>query len=240
MRPCELRRSSSASLCRPVLWARIRTLSERPSPSRPRSKKATENSRSRQLDEALARYPREAGFFNLRGVLHAQRSELEDARADFQHAVDLAPGLTPAWQNLARACQLTTDRDSSATSCAVRAWQNVLRLRPADPEARTSLATLYEWQGKFAESLREIEKLPPGESSGSALLALRCADMAGLHRTREAEELAQRVTRTAGFSEADVTAIFPCLHRARVRPWWSLWWNRWMLKRAPPPPACGS
>src|SRR4029077_16750156 len=84
-------------------------------------------------------------------------------------------------------------------------------LRPADPEAHTSLATLYEWQGKFSESLREIEKLPPGEASGSTLLALRCADLVGMHRTREAEELAQRVARTPGFSEADVTAIFPVL-----------------------------
>src|SRR5437764_14307115 len=39
---------------------------------------------SRQLVEALARHPREAGFLNLRGVLHAQRSEFDEARADFQ------------------------------------------------------------------------------------------------------------------------------------------------------------
>lgn len=166
---------------------------------------------SRQLDEALARHPREAGFFNLRGVLHAQRAELDDARADFQQAVHLAPGLTPAWQNLARACQLTTDRDASATSCAVSAWKNVLRLRPADREARTSLATLYEWQGKFAESLREIEKLPLDETSRSTVLGLRCANLAGLHRTHEAEDVARRLALTPGFSEADVTAIFPVL-----------------------------
>jgi Flp pilus assembly protein TadD len=203
---------SAALLCAvPVLWGQNPDIERTTESIQAAIQKGDPQSASRQLDEALARYPREAGFFNLRGVLHAQRSELEDARADFQHAVDLAPGLTPAWQNLARACQLTTDRDSSATSCAVRAWQNVLRLRPADPEARTSLATLYEWQGKFAESLREIEKLPPGEASRSTLLALRCADMAGLHRTHEAEELAERVTRAPGFSEADVTAIFPVL-----------------------------
>jgi tetratricopeptide (TPR) repeat protein len=88
-------------------------------------------------------------------------------------------------------------------------------LRPADPEARASLATLYEWQGKFTESLREIEKLPPVEASGSALLALRCADLVGLHRTREAEEIARRITHDSGFTEADVTAIFPVLESKR-------------------------
>ena len=203
---------SAALLCAvPVLWGQKPDLEQTTESIQAALQKGDQQGAARQLDEALARYPREAGFFNLRGVLHAQRSELEDARADFQHAVDLAPSLTPAWQNLARACQLTTDRDSSATSCAVRAWQNVLRLRPADAEARSSLATLYEWQGKFAESLREIEKLPPGEASRSAVLALRCADLVGLHRTHEAEELTERLVRTSGFSEADVAAIFPVL-----------------------------
>jgi tetratricopeptide (TPR) repeat protein len=203
---------SAALLCAvPFLWGQNPDIERTTESIQAAIQNGDQKDASRQLDEALARYPREAGFFNLRGVLHAQRSELADARADFQRAVNLAPGLTPAWQNLARACQLTTDRDSSATSCAVRAWQNVLRLRPADPEAHTSLATLYEWQGKFTESLREIEKLPLGEASRSTLLALRCADLAGLHQTQEAEELAQRVARTPGFSEADVTAIFPVL-----------------------------
>jgi tetratricopeptide (TPR) repeat protein len=203
---------SAALLCAvPFLWGQEKDIERTTESIQAAIQNGDQNDASRQLDAALARYPREAGFFNLRGVLHAQRSELDDARADFQHAVDLAPGLTPAWQNLARACQLATDRDSSATSCAVRAWQNVLRLRPADPEARTSLATLYEWQGKFTESLREIEKLPPGEASRSTVLALRCADLVGMHRTREAEEIARRIVRTPGFTESDVTAIFPVL-----------------------------
>jgi len=207
---------SAALLCAvPVLWGQNPDIERTTESIQAAIQNGNQKDASRQLDEALARYPREAGFFNLRGVLHAQRSELEDARADFQQAVNLSPGLTPAWQNLARACQLTTGRDSSATSCAVRAWQNVLRLRPADPEARVSLATLYEWQGKFAESLREIEKLPPGEASRSALLALRCADLVGLHRTHEAEDVAHQVARTHGFSEADVTAIFPVLESTK-------------------------
>jgi len=143
---------SAALLCAvPLLWVEKPNIDATIESIQAALQKGDQPSASRQLDEALARHPREAGFFNLRGVLHAQRLEYEAARADFQQAVHLAPGLTPAWQNLARACQLTTDRDASATSCAVSAWQNVLRLRPADREAITSLATVYEWQGKFAE-----------------------------------------------------------------------------------------
>ena len=166
---------------------------------------------SKLLTEAFARYPKEAALLNLRGVIHAQRSELAEARADFQQAVRLAPDLTPAWQNLGRACQLMTDRDSASTSCAIGAWEHVLHERPADGEARTALITLYEWQGKFADSLREMERLPAGEAPSSALLALRCADLEGLHRSLEAAETAQRLIRAADFSEADAISIFPVL-----------------------------
>lgn len=166
---------------------------------------------SKLLAEAFARYPKEAGLLNLRGVIHAQRSELAEARADFQQAVRLAPALTPAWQNLGRACQLMTDRDASAAPCAIDAWQRVLRELPADVEARTALTTLYEWQGKFADSLREMDRLPAGAASRSALLALRCADLQGLHRSQEAAETAQRLVRAADFSEADVASIYPVL-----------------------------
>jgi len=170
---------------------------------------------SRLLAAALAKYPREAGLLNLRGVMHAQQSELVEARADFQQAVQLSPGLTPAWQNLARACQLMSVRDSSAMSCAAGAWEQVLRVRPADAEAMSSLATLYEWQGKFADSLRALEKLPPGEASLPSLLALRCGDLAGLHRTQEAAQAAQGLARAADFSEADADSIFPVLESTR-------------------------
>ena len=169
---------------------------------------------SRQLTEALAKYPREAGLLNLRGVLHAQRSELAEARADFQQAVRLSPGLTPAWQNLARACQLMSDRDLSAMSCAAGAWEHVLRARPADPEAGSSLATVYEWQGKFADSLRVLDRLQP-EASLPSLLALRCGDLAGLDRTQEAAQAAQTLARAADFSEADADSIFPVLESTR-------------------------
>jgi len=143
--------------------------------------------------------------------MHAQRSEVAEAQADFQQAVRLSPGLTPAWQNLARACQLMSDRDSLAMSCAAGAWEHVLRARPGDAEARSSLATVYEWQGRFAESLRAMETLPPVEASLPSLLALRCGDLAGLHRTHEATQAAESLARAADFSEGDADSIFPVL-----------------------------
>ncbi len=70
----------------------------------------------RLLTAAMAQYPNDAGLLNLRGVMHAQKNELAEARKDFERAVKLAPGLIPAWQNLARACQF-----EMAPGCGERA-----------------------------------------------------------------------------------------------------------------------
>ncbi|HLY16870.1 MAG TPA: tetratricopeptide repeat protein [Bryobacteraceae bacterium] len=169
----------------------------------------------RLVDDALTRHPLEAGLINLRGIIHAQRAEMAEAREDFQQAARLAPGLLPAWRNLARACQILTDHDSTATTCAAEAWEHVVRALPDDTEALTALATVFEWQGKFADSLRELAKLPPAENSRTSLLALRCGDLAGLDRNAEAADVAASLARAEDFSEEDGASIFPVLASAR-------------------------
>jgi tetratricopeptide (TPR) repeat protein len=165
----------------------------------------------RKISEAMAAYPKDGGLLNLRGVIHAQQNELSEARKDFERAVTLTPGLTPAWQNLGRACQLSKGRGAADSRCAEDAWQRVLKVRPGDPEARLSLAAVYERQGKYADSLREIERLQVDEGARSPALALRCADLAGLDRIKEAGETAERLKGAPEFSEADVESILPSL-----------------------------
>ena len=165
----------------------------------------------RKISEAMAAYPNDGGLLNLRGVIHAQQNELADARKDFERAVTLTPGLTPAWQNLARSCQMSIERDASSSRCAANAWQRVLKALPGDAEARLSLAAVYERQGEYANSLREIQRLPADESARSPALALTCADLAGLDRMQEAAAAAQRLTSAQEFSEADVQSILPSL-----------------------------
>ena len=148
---------------------------------------------SRLLGEALARQPQDGGLLNLRGILRAQRHEMAGAQNDFREAVRLSPELTPAWQNLGRACQETGEMP-----CAVEAWQRVLRAKPGDDEAHESLALLYESQGKFAGSLRELNT-----GKGNDLL-LRCIDLSALHRIPEAKAVAARLAQLPGFTESDL------------------------------------
>ncbi len=162
---------------------------------------------SRMIDSYLKQHPSDGGVLNLRGIVHAQRNEEWEARNDFAEAVRLAPGLTPAWQNLARACLVDSEQDPSAVPCAVDAWEHVLRLKPGDVESHSSLALLYERQQKFSESLHELSKLSATDSAQTINLLLRCADLAALDRPAEANAAASKLAPRADFSEADFESV---------------------------------
>jgi tetratricopeptide (TPR) repeat protein len=148
---------------------------------------------SHLLLSAIAHRPNDGGLVNLRGILHAKRNELADAQLDFESAVRLNPTLTPAWRNLGRACSQTGN-----VACAIQAWQHVQRGEPADIEAHESLALLFEKQGEFAESLRELIAGKQGDS------LLRAIDLSALGRLSEAKAVARRVARQPGFTEDDL------------------------------------
>ncbi len=173
---------------------------------------------SRLIDQAIQQHPRDGGVINLRGVLHAQRQELAAARRDFAEAVRLDPALTPAWQNLARACQMESQQDSSAMECALASWQRVLRSKPRDGEANLSLALLDERRGKFAESLRHVENLPPESSLQLPALILRCADFTALGKMTEASAAAARLASEKDFSEADFAGVQNAFADSRAAP----------------------
>ena len=158
---------------------------------------------SRLTDDALSRYPNDGGVLNLRGVIHARRNELPQARQDFRDAVRFARALTPAWQNLGRACQAMADQDEAAPACALDAWKRVSILKPGDAEAHAALGLLYERKGMFSQSLTELQALPPTITSQTPNLLLQVADLAALGRTAQALKLASRLCRREDLSEDD-------------------------------------
>jgi len=158
---------------------------------------------SSMIETSLKDHPRDGGLVNLRGIVHAQRNELPEARADFEKAVRLAPGLQPAWQNLARACQLEAEQDKSAAPCALSAWQRVLQLKPDISEAHAALARLYQQQAKYSDSLQQVQFLRAPESEMLAIALVKCADLAALGRESEAKTIAASLAAQAEFSESD-------------------------------------
>lgn len=150
----------------------------------------------RTIQNALTQAPDDAGILNLRGVVHAQRGELTEAREDFATAVKSNPKLIPAWKNLGRACQQLNQRP-----CALEAWQKVVIRAPADDEAHAALSQLYEEGGDFSRSLRELN------ATSSDNMPLRCLDLSGLNRAGEAKELAKRLAKQSDFQEADFESM---------------------------------
>jgi len=142
------------------------------------------------IENSLARNPHNGGVLNLRGVLHARRNELPEARTDFAEVVRINPQLTAGWQNLGRACEQLNDTD-----CSLDAWQHVVRSRPQDAEAHGALAQLYAEKQNFAESLRHLNLSKPDD------LALRCLDLVGLGRIGEAKTIAARLGKQTDFGE---------------------------------------
>ena len=166
---------------------------------------------SHQIEDAVAQHPADPGLLNLRGVVHARRNEIPAARKDFAEAVRLAPTLTPAWENLARACQLAAEQDRSSAQCAIDAWRRVERFMPQDSEAHTSLALLFQRRHAYSDSLAELAKLPHEDVESTTSLAIRCLDLCELGRIAEAKSAASLLGSHSDFSDADLAAMHGAL-----------------------------
>ncbi len=164
------------------------------------------------LTRALAARPNDAGLWNLSGVVHAQQGDLQKAEADFGKAVKFAPTSEAAWLNLGRVYVSSPDRDL-AISKGMAAYEKVLSLDPANPEAHHQLALLLEWKGAFRESLAHLDRLPPEDQQRRSAVALRCADEAALGNTDAALTLVKALLDDPGLETADVLSVLPAIVR---------------------------
>ncbi len=159
------------------------------------------------LQPALQAHPDDAGLLNLRGVVHASRGETVEAKQDFARATTLQPQLMPAWQNLARACQMNADKDLASADCAQRAWKRVLQWQPKDVEAHRGMALVLEREGKYSESLQMMAAIPEQPQFLTTDLMIRCLDLSGLKRTGEAESTARRLAAQPDLGAGDLAAM---------------------------------
>ena len=165
------------------------------------------------LAAALKRDPANAGLYDLRGILHAQQQDYAAAEADFTNAIRLNQQLTGAYLNLGKLYLMRIDSDATATGKAVNIYSQLLRIHPEIVEARYQLAELFEWQGEFRRSLEELARLPDGEQAKSRVLALRCADLAGMGEQANATKAGEDLLSASDLSEHDVLETLPVLTR---------------------------
>jgi len=157
-----------------------------------------------QLDEAIKKFPSEPGLYNLRGIVEAERGNRDAAETDFKKALQNAPEFTGALLNLGRLYQEHATKGSKELSQALDVYQKVLRHEPGNQEALYQSAVLLATAGSYQASLNHLNRLPAEIQERAQVLAVRCADEAGLKQRALAASVAEKLLKSADLSQADV------------------------------------
>lgn len=164
-----------------------------------------------ELMQALQAHPSDPVALNFLGVVEAQDGHYAAAEARFRDAIRAAPELADAYLNLGHLYQDHSATDPAALRNALDTYQALLRYQPAHGEALYQSAVLLRAQGEFPRSLEHIARLPPAQQRRAPVLAVRCADEAGLGHRVPADRAADALLAAADLAEADVLPILPVL-----------------------------
>ena len=164
-----------------------------------------------ELMQALQAHPANPAIENFLGVVEAQEGHYQAAEARFREAIRGAPGLSDAYLNLGRLYQENAATDAGALGKALATYDALLRYEPAHPEALYQSALLLQVRGEFAPSLERLSRLPDARQQRAQVLAVRCADEAGLGHRAEADRAADALLARPELAETDVLSILPVL-----------------------------
>src|SRR5882762_504354 len=158
---------------------------------------------SREILEATKRYPSDAGFDNLLGIVEAQQGNYTAAEKSFHQALKREPKFTGASLNLGRLYQEKSAVDSQARWKALEVYLGVLAYDPKNAEANYQSAALLLELGKYRDSLDHISQLPEESQAEAQVLSILCGDYAGLGGRERADDAAARLLSHPNFSEPD-------------------------------------
>ena len=164
-----------------------------------------------EIKTALKNSPDDGGLYNLLGIVHANRNDMKAAEADFTQAVHFSPRLVGAYLNLGRACEMLSGSEPEAEQRAIRQYRRLLQLEPTSREVRLQLAKLLAKRGQYQASLHELDLLGGSEHAGGSAEALRCADLWGLHRPKQAEAAAEALSTMPDLDEQVMNMVLPAL-----------------------------
>jgi Flp pilus assembly protein TadD len=171
---------------------------------------------SSRVAAALEVHPLSPALHNFRGVVEAQRGRYDAAEADFARAISVAPRFTGAYLNLGRLYQENVAKDPQASLKAVRTYEQLLRLEPANTEAHYQLALLLLVRDSAQASLRYLAALTAPAAARPQALALRCAAEALLGQLEQANETARQLLDKSELTAADIETILPVLARRQL------------------------
>ncbi len=168
-----------------------------------------------ELEEALKQYPREAGLYDLLGVVEAQAKNYRAAEASFARAIELDSRLAGAHLNLGRLYQENPGQLDGAAEKALKTYERLLAFDPKNAEANYQSAVLLEQRGAWRSSLQYLARLPEEARNRPQALAVSVADFVGLGDHRRSDEASSRLLASPELSEADVLLALPELARRK-------------------------
>lgn len=156
------------------------------------------------LVKSASKFPADAGFDNLYGVLAAEQHHYADAESYFRRAIERDPNLTAAYLNLGKLYQENLSADPHAAQKALSAYQHVLQYDPRNAEGNYQSAVLLLRASQYQQSLTRLRHLPSGSRQTAQVLSITCADYAALGERQLATDSLTRLTASPDFSEPDV------------------------------------
>jgi tetratricopeptide (TPR) repeat protein len=163
------------------------------------------------LSQGLQQYPHEATLLNFAGVVDAEENDSRAAEQNFRKAILESPDYAGAYLNLGRLYQTEIGKWPGALSEAVGTYQRLVEIDPSSVTAAFQLASLQMQESDFQASLESLLKLRAPAAGRPEVLAIRCADLAGLGQKDNAEADARRLLASSELNEADILAIIPVL-----------------------------
>src|ERR1700742_2897130 len=106
----------------------------------------------RMFRELAAKYP-SAETFNGLAIALAKQDRLAEAEGFLRRAIQLRPNYAPAYENLARCCQMKSDY-SEAEKC----YRVLVQLCPFDAAAHDGLAKALREQKRSAEGIAFLQR----------------------------------------------------------------------------------
>ena len=168
-----------------------------------------------QLAQARKQYPLDGGLENLLGVVEIQKGHTDAAELAFSQAILHSPRLTSAYLNLGRLYMQNPDRDAPTRVKALQVYERALAIAPSNAEANYQAAVLLMLAGSYERSLNHIVKLDETVGTGPGVLAVECADQAGLGHREAADRAAATLAGDPRLAEADAMEVLPVLRSAQ-------------------------
>lgn len=169
-----------------------------------------------EIETALKDNPRDGGLYNLLGIVHANRNQMDAAEADFSRAIQFSPRLVSAYLNFGRTCEIRSTKEPAAIDRAIEQYRKLLKLEPGSSKAQVQLAKLLEERGDYGASLQELMRLPQSEARNGLTLSLRCADLASLGRIEEAERAMQVLSQLPDLDRDTIAPVLPALLKSKA------------------------